>query len=247
MPGEHELFEEDQLLPLSALQHLAFCERQCALIHLEGIWHDNPLTLEGSHLHTRTHESGLRREVRGDVVITRGLPLISQRLGVSGVADVVEFHREAGQVVRADCPEAPRVAVTLDRLRGQWRPFPVEYKRGKPKLDHCDEVQLCAQAYCLEEMLGVAIAAGALFYGSVHRRAEVEFTPSLRSQTEESAAALHRLFRAGRTPAVPPTSKCRSCSLEKVCVPKVCGHHRSAVGYLRESIWASLRDEGKKA
>src|SRR6266567_7026185 len=144
------MYDEEDLLPLSALQHLVFCERQCALIHIEGVWADNALTVEGSHLHDRVDEMGPRIESRGDLRIARGVALRSLRLGLSGRADVIEFHRvtEGG--------------VELAGVSGLWRPFPVEYKRGRPKRDRCDEVQVCAQARCLEEMLETAVPAGAL-------------------------------------------------------------------------------------
>jgi CRISPR-associated exonuclease Cas4 len=139
------MFAEKELLPLSALQHLVFCERQAALIHLERVWADNPATVEGSHLH-RTTDAG-QGESRGDVRITRGLPLRSLHLGLSGRADVVEFHRVGG--------DAAMRGVELPGARGHFLPFPVEYKRGRPKRTHrADEVQLCAQAMCIEEMLG---------------------------------------------------------------------------------------------
>ena len=138
-------YTEDDLLPLSGLQHLLFCERQCALIHIEQVWAENVLTAEGRIMHERVHEEG--KESRGDVRIEFGMPLRSLRLGLIAKADVVEFHRDR---------EYP------DDL---WRPFPVEYKRGKPKKGNFDKVQLCGQAMCLEEMLDVEIPAGALFYG----------------------------------------------------------------------------------
>jgi CRISPR-associated exonuclease Cas4 len=158
------MFPESSLIPLSALQHLAFCERQCALIHIEQAWEENRLTAEGRLMHERVHEQD--SESRGDLYIVRGLKLRSLKLGLTGVADVVEFHRgETG-------------GVTILGKKGEWRPFPVEYKRGKPKKDSCDEVQLCGQAMCLEEMLGITIGSGALYYGSQHKRHDVAFRPN---------------------------------------------------------------------
>ena len=160
------MYEEDELLPLSALQHLIFCERQCALIHVEQAWADNRFTVEGEHLHDRVHDAG--GESRGDIRIARGLALRSLRLGLSGIADVVEFHRvtEAG--------------ILLPRVPGCWKPFPVEYKRGRPKRDRCDEVQVCAQAICLEEMLAAYVPNGALFYGATRHRFDVAFDQEIR-------------------------------------------------------------------
>lgn len=192
-------FSEDALLPLSALQHLIFCERQCALIHIEQVWADNRLTVEGSHLHRRA-DSGLE-ESRGDVRVARGVPLRSMRLGLIGKADVVELHRAQGTAGE------------------NWLPFPVEYKRGKPKRDRSDEVQLCAQALCLEEMLEVDITGGALFYGTTRRRHDVTFDRGLRVETETAAARLHRLIASGLTPRAVRQPKCDSCSLLHHCLP----------------------------
>ena len=230
------MFTEDELLPLSALQHLVFCERQCALIHIEQVWTDNALTLEGSSLHHRTDERGPRREVRGDTVILRGLPLRSFRLGVSGRADVVEFHRvlpkHDPQALGRDAAEG----VPLPGLGGAWRPFPVEYKRGKPKKDLSDRIQVCAQAICLEEMLSGEIPEGALFYGKVQRRSEVIFDSQLRTETENAARRLHELISAGKTPTARKERKCDRCSLLDLCLPRTTGEGRSARAFLSEAI-----------
>jgi CRISPR-associated exonuclease Cas4 len=163
------MFGEDDLLPLSGLQHLLFCERQWALIHIEQQWAENRLTQEGRVLHERVHESGT--EARPDVVVARGLRIRSLRLGLSGETDVVEFHRAEG---------TRDGAIQLEGRAGWWTPFPVEYKRGRPKSDAWDEVQLCAQALCLEETFGVVIPAGALFYGTKRRHTQVDFDAPLK-------------------------------------------------------------------
>ena len=137
------MYTEDDLLPLSGLQHLLFCERQCALIHIEQAWAENRFTAEGRIMHERVHKED--RESRGDIRVEYSMPLRSLRLGLIAKADVVEFHRNRGL------------------SDGKWIPFPVEYKRGKPKKDNADKVQLCAQALCLEEMLDVEVTSGALF------------------------------------------------------------------------------------
>lgn len=221
------MFTEADLLPLSALQHLAFCERQWGLIHLEQVWDENRLTVEGRHLHERADEPV--SENRRDLRIARGLRIRSLRLGLAGRADVVEFHRlaESG---------APPDTITLEGAAGCWRPFPVEYKRGKPKAGAWDEVQLCAQALCLEEMLGVAIAAGALFYGQPRRRYPVELTAALRQRTEALAARVHELFAVGRTPQARYEKKCANCSLLPHCVPKVLGKSGSVARYLEREL-----------
>jgi CRISPR-associated exonuclease Cas4 len=224
MSGTIHGFAEDDLLPLSALQHLLFCERQCALIHVEQVWADNRLTVEGSHLH-RKADSG-QAESRGDVRTERGVALRSLRLGLIGKADVVEFHRS--RAVGAE----------------SWLPFPVEYKRGKPKRDRSDEVQLCAQALCLEEMLGAEVAGGALFYGTTRRREDVAFDADLRSATEDAAARLHRLIASGATPRAVRERKCDNCSLVDLCLPPAPRRAaRSVAAYLDEALGPSSHSE----
>ena len=156
------IYREEDLLPLSGIQHFAFCRRQWALIHLEQQWQDNMRTVEGDLLHRRAHDEALR-ERRGGTLILRSLPVVSYTLGLSGQCDVVEFH-------------ADPAGVSIHGEDGQWRPFPVEYKRGHPKAHHADELQLCAQAMCLEELLCCSFSAGALFYGEPHRRTLVLFS-----------------------------------------------------------------------
>ena len=209
------MFEEADLLPLSALQHVQFCERQFALIHIEQVWAENRLTVEGRQLHDKVHEAG--SESRGDVRIARAVRLRNLALGLTGVADVVEFHRQSD---------------------GSWLPFPVEYKRGKPKQDACDLVQLCAQAMCLEEMLNQKIPAGALFYGTTRRRLDVAFDEALRETTRATAARAHELFARGVTPAAVYAPKCDNCSLLEICLPRQAAAHKSAVAYLKRMVAA---------
>ncbi|MGO9273770.1 MAG: CRISPR-associated protein Cas4 [Terriglobia bacterium] len=222
------MYSEDDLLPISGLQHLTFCERQWGLIHIEQQWEENRLTAEGRVLHERVHEAGT--EARADVVTARGLHLHSFRLGLSGEADVVEFHR---------AQDGAAGAARLAGREGWWRPLPVEYKRGRPKADACDEVQLCAQALCLEEMLDVRIESGALFYGMNRRRKEIPFDGGLRSQTEGLARRMHGLYSARVTPPAVYAKKCDRCSLYDRCLPRT-GSKRGAVArYLARA----LRDE----
>jgi CRISPR-associated exonuclease Cas4 len=218
------MFDEDDLLPLSALQHLIFCERQCALIHIEQVWADNPLTVEGGLLHERVDSAVV--ESRTGVRFARRVALHSLRLGVTGKADVVEFHR-----VGDDQPGA-----ILPGVAGHWVPFPVEYKRGRPKLDESDRVQLCAQALCLEEMLYVPAPAGALFYGRTRRRFDVAFDVDLRARTEAACARLHDLLASGRTPVAVREPKCARCSLLDICKPDA--PRRSARDYLDAALGA---------
>jgi CRISPR-associated exonuclease Cas4 len=200
-------------IPLSALQHHLYCPRQCALIHVEQVWAENRFTAEGRLLHEKTAASG--SESRKGVRTVTAMPLASRRLGVSGIADVVELHREGEQ----------------------WRPFPVEYKRGKPKAHRADEVQLCAQAMALEEMFGCDIVEGALFYGETRRRQAVVFDSELRALTAQVAEETRRLIRSGTTP--PPyyeKKKCEACSLKDLCQPKRLARQTSVAAWLARRI-----------
>ncbi len=197
------------LLPLSALQHLVFCERQCALIHVEGLWAENRLTVEGNHLHRKAHDGpdGHRKSVR----MARGMELVSHELGLIGRADVVEFPNE-----------------------GPVRP--VEYKRGRPKRHDADLVQLCAQAICLEEMLGLddPLPEGAIFYGQTRRRLDVLFTSSLREKTRGAAARLHAMIASGVTPTARRERKCDRCSLLALCLPDAMRSRATARRYIEQ-------------
>jgi CRISPR-associated exonuclease Cas4 len=214
-------YDEDDLLALSGIQHLVFCERQWGLIHIEQVWSENRLTAEGRVLHDRPHEAG--SESRPGLRIARGLRLRSLRLGLSGQADVVEFRA------------APNGA-TLPGEDGFWQALPVEYKRGRPKQDHCDQVQLCAQALCLEEMFGSMVPEGALFYGTPRRRQDVVFSPALRTETETLAARMHELYRARVTPRAVYSPKCDKCSLLGTCMPKTLGGVRVVERYLARAL-----------
>jgi len=190
---------------LSALQHYLYCPRQCALIHVEQQWAENRFTAEGKVLHERADSRETGRQ--GQIRTVRTLPIRSRRLGLSGQADIVEFHSD-GTVL------------------------PVEYKRGRPKANRCDEVQLCAQALCLEEMLEVRITGGALFYGQQRRRKEIAFDDELRQLTEVTIAQVHDLLQNITTPKAEYAKKCEQCSLAVVCLPKSCTANRSVRKYL---------------
>lgn len=205
---------DGDLIALSALQHFLFCPRQCALIHVEQAWAENVATAEGRVAHERVH--AVESEVRRSVRTVTGMPLRSTRLGVSGIADVVELHR---------LPD------------GGWRPYPVEHKRGRPKAHRADEVQLCAQAMALEEMFDVGIAEGALFYGQPRRRSVVAFDAALRAVTEHAALATRELIAAGRTPRMSYDKKrCDACSLLDICRPRTTGAARSASAWLEAQL-----------
>ncbi|MBF0214277.1 MAG: CRISPR-associated protein Cas4 [Magnetococcales bacterium] len=196
---------ERRYAPLSALQHFVYCERQCALIHLEQIWINNRLTAEGNLLHEKVHEES--EESRPGMRLVRGLPVVSETLGIIGQCDLVEFLSSRKRSSKAS---------------EKWEAVrPVEYKRGRPKSHEADLVQLCAQAISLEEMLGIPITEGALFYGEPRRRTSVSFTPELRATTIQTAQALHALLDRGVTPpALYRASLCRGCSLLSVCLPR---------------------------
>jgi CRISPR-associated exonuclease Cas4 len=223
-------FAEDDLLPLSALADIVFCERRAALHHIEKLWEDNIFTAQGTVMHQHAHE--LRTEVRENARIVRGLRLRSLTLGLTGKADVVEFHRlpDAGRESTGYGELPP--GTDLKGVSGQWQPFPVEYKRGRLRHEEGYEIQLCAQALCLEEMLEVAVPSGAIYYGRTRRRLEVAFDDKLRAQTDAAAARLHELVREGKTPAARYEKKCEKCSLLPLCMPKALGVGRSAQRYL---------------
>lgn len=199
------MFAPEDCLMISGLQHFRFCCRQWALIHLEQQWAENLRTVEGEFLHERAHNEQLQ-ERRGDLLTVRGLRVQSLTLGLSGVCDVVEFRQDAR-------------GVPLSGKEGQWLPYPVEYKRGVPKQDGCDELQLCAQAMCLEEMLCCEIPEGALYYGEPRRRLRVSLTKELREEVRSDAALMHALYRRGHTPRVRRTKSCNACSLKELCLP----------------------------
>ncbi len=203
---------EDALISLSALQHYLFCPRQCALIHVEQMWAEDGATAAGRLLHEKV-DAGWP-EKRPGVRITRGMALRSLRLGVIGRADVVEMRRDGGK----DCP------------------YPVEYKRGKPKAHHADEVQLCAQAICLEEMFSVPVAEGALFYGMTRRRLIVAFDDELRTLTEDTAQAARAMIAANQTPLPEAKPVCKSCSLVDLCCPKRLEKPPRIEGWLSKQI-----------
>lgn len=207
--------EIDNPIPLSAIQHAVFCLRQAALIHLERLWQENLFTAEGAIVHGAVDEPGARR--RGKIRRVNALPLSCRRLGVAGVADIVEFSSE----------------------NGEETPFPVEFKRGKPKTHRADEAQLCAQALCLEEMTGKSVPRGALFYAQTKRRQPVEFDPDLRRLTEDAIGALQEIFATQKTPSAQfSAQKCRACSLLDLCQPK--WGAKSAAGWTARQVSALL-------
>jgi len=203
-------FTEDEMLMLSGIQHYAFCPRQWALIHIEQKWVENVLTVEGQYMHEKV-EDPFFAESRGDFDTIRSLSLVSRNLGLYGKSDVIEFIKTGKNEVNS---------ILLPGKAGRWKPFPVEYKRGKPKPDECDEVQLCAQAMCLEEMYHIRLQNGFIYYGKTRHRHEVVFSEKLRNLVIQYSGEMHRLFSQGITPPAKPKSGCRSCSLLDICLPE---------------------------
>lgn len=205
--------DDDALIPLSALQHYLYCPRQCALIHIERQWAESRQTAEGRLLHERTDAPGSERR-RGVRTVT-AMPLVHLELGITGIADVVELHRDTN---------------------GE-RAFPVEYKRGRPKAHRADEVQLCAQGLCLEAMLGRPVPAGALFYGQTRRRKDVAFDAELRELTRRTIAETRAMLDSGHTPSAEYTRRrCDACSLIDLCQPRWLGRGRHVHAWLRTQL-----------
>jgi CRISPR-associated exonuclease Cas4 len=203
------MFDEDDLLPVSALQHFMFCPRRCALVHIEQVWMENQLTVEGDILHERVDELG--RESRATLIVSHGIGIRSLRFGITGKVDVVEFRLSTD--ARGGC--------TLAGKEGRWTPYPIEYKRGSPRRGFGDDIQVCAQALCLEEMLECPVPAGAIYYASTRKRREIAFDAPLRAQTTTAIAGLQCLIAAGVIPPPVYEKKCDTCSLFDLCQPKL--------------------------
>lgn len=240
MTGYH--WDEDEYIPISALQHFVFCERQVALIHTERLWGENFFTVEGQHLHSVTDAQVT--EQRGNVRISRGLLLKSSRLGIFGKADVVEFHRQHGCI---DGSGKTYSGIPIKATNGLWQPYPVEYKRGERRHVKANMVQLCAQALCLEEMFQTTIPYGAIYYGKSARRQIVEFDAQLRELTELSIRNCIELLRSGITPSAAYTDKCNTCSLFDVCLPKITGKGRDVEKYISRTVFREEVSRDEKA
>ena len=215
------IYQEEDYLQLSGLQHFAFCRRQWALIHIEQQWKENLRTVEGDLFHQRAHDEHTR-EKRGNTLILRGLPIISHRLGLSGKCDVVEFH-------------ADEKGVSLAGEAGLWIPYPVEYKRGTPKSHDADIFQLCAQAICLEEMLCCPISYGYIFYGEIRHREKIVFTEELRCKAKSMFAEMHKYYDQRYTPKVKWSKSCNACSLKDICLPAL-NKNTSVAKYLDDKL-----------
>lgn len=216
------LYNEEDIIQLSGIQHFAFCPRQFALAYIELQWKENLLTTKGKIFHEKVDDP-YTRDSSKSLIVWRSVNLISYRLGLAGRADVIEFKKnESG--------------VKLQNKEGRWLPYPVEYKRGKPKPDERDEVQLCAQAICIEEMFRTSIDEGCLFYGEIRRRTVVRFTKELRKQVTDYAEEMHYLFRHAITPLPVYKSHCKSCSLFDICLPKNINKRSTVTAYLKREL-----------
>jgi CRISPR-associated exonuclease Cas4 len=230
---------EDDYLPLRSLNDLLYCERRCALHRIEEVWVENAHTLSGTLSHKRADKPVEWKSESGREV--HGMWLKSDRLRLVGKADVVEFQNVSGG--RRSCGAGGEHGVSQEdgsagalpsRVLANEVPFPVEYKRGKRKKWDNDDVQLCAQALCLEEMLGVEVPRGAIFHIQSKRRREVIFTDKLRKKTEATTARLHELIASGVTPAAVLKPQCDGCSLREVCMPELADQTARVARYCRE-------------
>ncbi len=223
------MFTEEEFLPLSGLQHLAFCERRWALVHLEQQWKENLFTAEGRLLHEKAHSATM--ETRPGVLVRRTLSLHSFRMGLSGQADIVEFQPV----------DDPAQGISIPRRKGLWRAYPIEYKRSRDKHgSSAYRIQLCAQALCLEEMLRIAVPSGAVYDGKTKRREEIIFDSPLRADVERLAARMHHIYRERKTPGAVYAKKCESCSMKPICLPSLV-EHSSARRYISRSVSFNLR------
>ena len=214
-------YNEEDFLLLSGIQHFVFCKRQWALIHIEQQWQENLRTIEGEILHEKAHDNTVK-ETRGDLIISRGMAIFSRSLGISGTCDVVELYKS---------PDG----VNIFGREGTYKPVPVEYKRGKPKEDDSDVLQLCAQAMCLEEMLLCEIPEAFLFYGETKRRLKIILDDELRERLKTIVKEMHGLYAKRYTPKVKPSKSCKACSLIEICMPKLC-KNPSVIDYIRGNL-----------
>lgn len=212
---------DEEFLMISGIQHFIFCRRQWALIHVEQLWNDNLRTIEGEIIHEKCHDETFT-ETRKDLLVCRGMRIFSKKLKVSGQSDVVEFRKS-------------KTGINLFGHEGLWQPCPVEYKRGKPKEDLSDILQLCTQAICLEEMLCCDIEEGYLFYHETHRREKVVVTKELRQQVFDIFKEMNDYYDRGYTPKAKYNKKCRNCSMKDLCLPKI-SKHRSVDTYYQLSL-----------
>lgn len=199
------MYKEEDFLQLSGIQHFAFCRRQWALAYIELQWQENARTVEGHLLHENAHDAAMK-EKRGDLIIVRAMPVHSREIGISGECDVVEFHKSGD-------------GIPISGREGTYMVVPVEYKRGKPKSNDVDALQVAAQALCLEEMLCCDIPYGYIYYGEIRHREKIEFTEELRRKVKDMFAEMHKYYGQRYTPKVKWSKSCNACSLKDICLP----------------------------
>ena len=227
-PKELSRYREEDYLMLSGIQHFSFCRRQWALIHIEQQWNENLRTVEGNIFHKKAHD-GYSSEKRKDVIISRGMLVFSPGLGINGVCDIVEFYRDDEK------------GISLHGREGRYLVYPVEYKKGQPKEDEADILQLAAQAMCLEEMLECEIEKGYLYYGEIRRRIEVRLDEDVRRQVRDTFEEMHHYYERRYTPKVKRTKACNACSLKDLCLPKLM-KERSVKEYISKRIEEESED-----
>jgi len=222
------VYTEDELLMLSGIQHYRFCPRQWALIHMEQLWDENRLTVEGNLLHKNV-DNPFYRQKNGDTITMRSVPIVSYKLGLYGLSDAIELQSAESEVNSIHHPKYP----------GNWNLYPIEYKRGKPKKNEEDEVQLVAQAMCLEEMYNIRIEEGSLFYGETHHRTIVPISGELRKIVKECSDEMHEIYRSHITPKADRRRHCRNCSLLNLCIPEL-SEMLKVSNYLKINLYENI-------
>jgi len=214
-------YNEEDFLSLSGIQLFAFCKRQWALIHIEQQWEENLRTIEGELMHKSAHY-GYTAQKRGDIIISHGMSVFSRRLGINGVCDIVEFYKDKN-------------GVEIFGRGGKYNAYPVEYKRGEPKENDIDILQLVAQAMCLEEMLCCTIDEGSIYYGETRHRLKIAIDDTLREKVTNLFNEMHAMYNRRYTPKVKPSKSCNACSLRDFCLPKLC-KNKSAKDYITKNL-----------
>lgn len=218
-------FEDFDRLSLSSLKQYIYCKRRFALMYVECEWGSNYKIVEGDLFHERV-DNPLFSEKRGDLHISRSVPIYSDVMNLYGVADIIEFIKDDS-------------GIKIHGKRERWRINPVEYKNGKPEKSNADNFQLCAQALCLEEMFNTNIEHGDIYYGKIKRRVTVDFTNELRSDVKEQVKNMKELLEQQLLPPKPKNQNCSLCSLENVCIPTIIRNQTS----VKDRIAAIVKGE----
>ena len=216
------VYAENDYLMLSGIQHFQFCKRQWSLIHIEQQWSENEATAHGQILHKKADDPYLK-EKRNDVIISRAMHVSSKELGLYGILDVVEFHKDER-------------GIELNGRSGKWLPIIVEYKRGKDKKDIYDIVQLVAQAICLEETLECTIEYSYLYYHRVNQKKRIEITPELRKEVVSLTSQMHEYYEQKVVPKAEYFKNCQLCSLVDICMPRLSKKNRNIDNYIFHAL-----------